>query len=199
MRTRTFPVAAAVTLLLGTFSACASPSEAPPVTQPTTRPTTRPLAATGAAQREFFFTYEATVTGLAPKQVARVWLPVPPSVDDQQATIDRWTVPDEHAIGIEPKYLNHVFYARAPAGPDGTVAISITYRVTRREVTGDTTTAAPSMRPGPKGALGNGPNPDANPLLLPDAHVPVGGKSLKLLRGRKLSNDRVARARVLYD
>src|SRR4051794_17264930 len=199
MRARILSAVAAVTLLLGTFSACASPLEAPPVTPPTTRPTTHPLAATGAARREFFFTYEATVTGLAPNQVARVWLPVPPSDDDQQAAIEKWTVPAEHAIGLEPKYLNHVLYTRAPAGPDGTVALSITYRVTRREVTGDITRPAPAVPPAPGGARGNGANPDADVWLLPDARVPVGGKSLQLLAGRKLPDDRVALARVLYD
>jgi uncharacterized protein (TIGR03000 family) len=34
--------------------------------------------------REFLFTYGATVTGLKPGQAARVWLPVPPSNEDQR-------------------------------------------------------------------------------------------------------------------
>jgi uncharacterized protein (TIGR03000 family) len=34
--------------------------------------------------REFLFTYAATVTGLKPGQVARVWVPVPPSTDVQR-------------------------------------------------------------------------------------------------------------------
>src|SRR5262249_1796265 len=34
--------------------------------------------------REFLFTYGATVTGLRPGQTARVWVPVPPSNEDQR-------------------------------------------------------------------------------------------------------------------
>ena len=34
--------------------------------------------------REFLFTYAATVTGLRPGQAARVWVPVPPSNEDQR-------------------------------------------------------------------------------------------------------------------
>jgi len=34
--------------------------------------------------REFLFTYGATVTGLKPGQTARVWVPVPPSNEDQR-------------------------------------------------------------------------------------------------------------------
>jgi uncharacterized protein (TIGR03000 family) len=34
--------------------------------------------------REFLFTYGATVTGLKPGQTARIWVPVPPSNEDQR-------------------------------------------------------------------------------------------------------------------
>src|SRR5262245_1803761 len=34
--------------------------------------------------RTFQFTYAATITGMKPGQDARVWLPVPPSDDDQE-------------------------------------------------------------------------------------------------------------------
>lgn len=199
MRARILAISAAILLLLlVSLTACGSPSSAPPVTQPTTRPRAA-AAAAGSARREFLFTYEATVTGLRPGQVARVWVPVPPSDEDQQAVIDKWTVPAEHAIGLDPKHLNHVLYARAPAGEDGSVPLSVTYRATRVEVTGDTTKPAPPAPRNPQGLRGNGPNPDADPWLQPDALVPVGGKPLELLQGRTLPDDRVALARVLYD
>jgi len=44
--------------------------------------------------REFLFTYGATVTGLKPGQTARVWVPVPPSNEDQRVRM----VPREQAF-----------------------------------------------------------------------------------------------------
>jgi uncharacterized protein (TIGR03000 family) len=40
--------------------------------------------ASAPRSREFLFTYAATVTGLRPGQAARVWVPVPPSNEDQR-------------------------------------------------------------------------------------------------------------------
>jgi uncharacterized protein (TIGR03000 family) len=37
--------------------------------------------------REFLFTYAATVTGLQPGQAARIWVPVPPSNEDQRVRV----------------------------------------------------------------------------------------------------------------
>src|SRR5689334_9292842 len=78
MQTSKFAPAVAFTLLFLSLSAFASPPPVLPVTQPAARPATRP---TVAPRREFFFTYEATVTGLTPGQVARIWAPVPPNND----------------------------------------------------------------------------------------------------------------------
>lgn len=197
MQTSKFAPAVAFTLLFLSLSAFASPPPVLPVTQPAARPATRP---TVAPRREFFFTYEATVTGLTPGQVARIWAPVPPNNDDQQSVIDQWTVPAEHSIGVEPKYLNHVLYCRAKAGDNGTIPLSVTYHITRKEVTGDITRPAPPVTNGAQASRANGPRPDADPFLQPDALVPVGGgKPRELLRGRTLPEDRVARARALYD
>jgi transglutaminase-like putative cysteine protease len=183
----------ALLLLIATGTAAVAAS---PATQPTTRP--QP-----AARREFLFTYEATITGLQPGQVARIWLPVAPSNADQQAVIDRWTVPPDHSIGRERKYHNHVLYARAAADNTGSIPLSVTYRVARNEVAGDITRPAPPPAPPPPGnpqaARPNAPDPDADPFLQPDALIPVTGKPLELLRGRTLPDDRVARARALYD
>ena len=44
-------------------------------------------------EREFLFTYRATVTGLKPGQTARVWLPVPPTNEDQSVAIVRKDLP----------------------------------------------------------------------------------------------------------
>ncbi|HEV3444329.1 MAG TPA: TIGR03000 domain-containing protein, partial [Gemmataceae bacterium] len=43
-----------------------------------------PAAQANAAKaRTFLFTYGGTITGLTPKQTARIWLPVPPRDEDQ--------------------------------------------------------------------------------------------------------------------
>src|SRR5690348_5454792 len=43
--------------------------------------------------REFRFAYQATVTGLAKGQMARIWLPVPPSNEEQQVKIVEQRLP----------------------------------------------------------------------------------------------------------
>jgi transglutaminase-like putative cysteine protease len=136
--------------------------------------------------RTFLFTYGATVTGLPAGQAVRVWLPVPPSNDDQQVRMVAWELPGASRSTREPKYGNDLLYLEARAGADGRVPLAVTYRVTRREVKAD-------LRK---------PVADADALarfLQPDARVPVGGKPLELLAGKPLPGDQVAAARVLYD
>jgi transglutaminase-like putative cysteine protease len=137
--------------------------------------------------RTFEFTYAATVTGLEPGQAARVWLPVPPSDDDQDVTILARKLPAEGRIAREPVYGNRVLYLEAKADAQGKVPLGMVYRVTRREV---------------KGEAGKGPKEDAGRIarfLQPDARVPIEGKPLELLKGKALPKDQEAAARVLYD
>ncbi len=136
--------------------------------------------------REFLFGYSVSVTGLKPDQTARIWVPVPPSNEDQQVNeIDR-KLPAPGQTGEDARFHNRILYTEARPGSDGTVKLSITYRVIRYEVRSDATT-----RP----SAGT-----VSPLyLMADARVPVGGKALKLIEGQTLPVDQVARARVLYD
>src|SRR5437867_11283414 len=83
--------------------------------------------------REFLFTYAAKVTGLTPNQVARIWLPVPPSDSDQQVSIAKKELPTRGTIGKETKYGNQVLYMEARANRDGQIPLSVTYRVKRNE------------------------------------------------------------------
>ncbi len=136
--------------------------------------------------RTFLFTYEATVTNLEPGQAARIWLPVPPTNEDQQAAISIQHLPSRISIGQEAKYGNHVLYTEGKASADGTVAVSITYRVQRREVRADSNDDG-------------GEVPELELFLKPDARVPIGGKTLALLEGRNLPRDQFEVARVLYD
>jgi uncharacterized protein (TIGR03000 family) len=136
----------------------------------------------GAKTRTFEFTYAATVTGLPPGKMARIWLPVPSSGDDQDVTI---LSPANAKTEREPQYGNQIYYVEAKAGPDGTVPVALTYRVTRREIRGERPATEDEVR--------------MARYLEPDAKVPVGGKPLELLKGKELPSDPLAVGRTLYD
>src|SRR5690348_11105381 len=81
--------------------------------------------------RTFLFTYSGAVTGIAPGERVRLWLPVPPSNDDQRAEIIRRDVPSAPQINDEPKSHNRVMFLEANARGDGSIPFSIVYRITR--------------------------------------------------------------------
>jgi uncharacterized protein (TIGR03000 family) len=144
-----------------------------------------PPRGAAVATRTFQFTYGATVTGLPPGKVARIWLPVPSSNDEQDVRMIRAELPSGNRLAREPQYGNQILYVEARPDAAGSVPLSVTYQVTRREVRGET------------------PNHDSGVqlarLLQPDAKVPIGGKPLELLQGRALPSEQTAVARVLYD
>jgi uncharacterized protein (TIGR03000 family) len=140
-----------------------------------------------ARSRTFLFTYAASVTGLKPEEKARIWLPVPPSNEDQDAKIESDKgLPEGYRLTEGKEYGNHFIYVEAAADKDGNIPFSVTYRVTRRELKGgsrdDMTTAAELAR-----------------FLEADALVPIEGKPLDLIKDQKLPNDQEATAKVLYD
>jgi transglutaminase-like putative cysteine protease len=132
--------------------------------------------------RDFLFTYQATMTGLQPGQAARVWLPVPPSNEDQDVRLVREDLPAEGHVATEPEYGNRILYVEAKANGQGKVPLSVTYRVRRKEV-------------------GEGQAADRNleRFLQPDALVPVGGKPRTLLAGKDLPRDQMQLGKFLYD
>jgi uncharacterized protein (TIGR03000 family) len=150
-------------------------------------PATAPVRAQAAdvAKRDFQFTYTVGVTGLEPGKTARIWLPVPSSDDDQDVRMVLTELPPGNRLTRETQYGNQLLYVEGRANAAGTIPISVTYRVTRREVRGES------------------PNTDNNlrlaRFLQPDAVVPVGGKPLELLEGKNLPKDPMALARTLYD
>ncbi len=145
--------------------------------------------------RTFRFTYAAVVTGLKPDQPARVWLPVAPSNDDQDATIVSKELGcgmvSDHAttggIGRDAEYGNEFLYLDAKADAEGRIPLKIVYKVTRREVKGDS---------------GKDVKENADLLaryLKADARVPIDGKPLELLDGKNVPKDQLAAARMFYD
>jgi transglutaminase-like putative cysteine protease len=144
-------------------------------------------AKVGAAKtRTFQFTYRTAVAGVPTGQTVRLWLPVPPSDKDQQVQIISKELPGESRLTREPKHGNQILYTEAKAGADGKLTATITYRIVRHEVKAD------------RGDQGLGADQLAF-YLQPDAKVPVGGKPLDLIKDKKLPEDQLAAARVLYD
>jgi transglutaminase-like putative cysteine protease len=136
--------------------------------------------------RQFLFTYQATVTGLEPGKSARLWLPVPPTNEEQEAALITKDLPTNFTIGSEPKYGNRMLYAELPANSAGTIEVAVTYRIDRKEVAADDQHKASDLE-------------NLRLFLQPDAKVPVGGKPLELLEGRDLPKDELQVGRVLYD
>lgn len=133
------------------------------------------------ASRNFELRYTAMIEGLAEGAEYRLWLPVPPSNAEQKVTIVDRKVPDGSRTTREAKYGNELLYATGK-GTNQPLEVAITYQVKRLEVRGEQS------------------SPDvARMFLKPDARVPVGGKSLKLLRGKNLPSDTTELARLLYD
>jgi hypothetical protein len=142
--------------------------------------------ASPAKTRTFAFTYSATAIGLAPGTSARIWIPVPATNEDQEVKIESKDLPGAEHIASEPKYGNQVLYVEGKADDQGNVPLAVTYRVQRREVRGDFQRQLV----------------DADmweTFLKPDARVPVGGKSLELIRGKEIPKNELEAARVLYD
>jgi len=139
--------------------------------------------------RAFFFTYAATVTGLKPGETARIWVPVPPVRDEQQVEVISKDLPGKKLFGRDPTYNNLILYMEAKADEKGKIPFQLVYKVTRREVrTGGT-----------KGIAKKEAAERIKRFLEPDKKVPITGKPLELIKGKKLPKDQVREGRLLYD
>jgi transglutaminase-like putative cysteine protease len=153
---------------------------------------TLPPALPGTAKppprsRTFQFTYDVTVTGLKPGQLARIWVPVPPAATDEQTvTIEKVAVPRGARTLTEPRYGNRMVYVKAKASAAGKVPLKMVYRVVRREVKGQTGKKSKDKAP-------------LERFLQPDALVPVDGKPLDLIKGKELPKGSLDKARLFYD
>lgn len=146
---------------------------------------TGPIKAVAATVpvRTFDFTYAATITGLPPGALARIWIPLPPSGEDQQVEVLERRLPASALAEHERISPSGVLYFESKAQADGTIPLSLTYRVTRHEVDEEDRNDAAS--------------PDR--FLQPDRLVPIGGKPASLLKSRTLPDDQIALAKLLYD
>jgi transglutaminase-like putative cysteine protease len=126
------------------------------------------------------------VTGLTPGKTARVWIPLPPSNEDQVAKIIAKDLPGKEQISTEPKFGNQILYVEGKADNQGMIPLSLTFHVNRKEVRGDFHKSPADMK-------------EITDFLKADKKVPVGGKSLELIRDRDMPADDAETARVLYD
>ncbi len=93
---------------------------------------TAPPGKPAVKSRKFLFTYASTLTGLEPGKKARVWVPVPPTNEDQDVRIVSRELPAEGKIDTEPKSGNRMLYLEAKADAEGKVPLKVVYEVTRR-------------------------------------------------------------------
>lgn len=134
--------------------------------------------------REFLFTYETTVTGLKAGQNTRIWLPMPKNSEYQTVKVVKYKFPSSGDPNPEPKYRNKILYVQARPNDSGMLHLSITYRILRKEIKGGTKTPVSEQ--------------EAEQFLKPDKLVPIGGKPLTLIEGKKLPQDQLALAKLFY-
>jgi transglutaminase-like putative cysteine protease len=137
--------------------------------------------------RAFEFTYVATVTDVKPGQTVRIWLPVPPSNEEQKVEILEKTLPVEGRIETAQAHGNRIFYLEAKANARSEISLRLKYRVKRRELTRD------------KPVKGGEDAKELARLLEANRRVPITGKPLELLKGKKVPADETAAARFFYD
>lgn len=137
--------------------------------------------------RTFQFTYAVTVADLQPAQTTRIWLPVPPSNDEQDVEIVAKDLPVDGQIRTERPHGNRMLFLEAKANEKGSIPIRMVYRVKRRELTRD--------KPIKSGEDAE----ELARLVKPNRRVPITGKPLELLRGKRVPTDEMEAARFLYD
>ena len=120
----------------------------------------------------------------------RVWLPVPPSNEQQTVEELESVLPAEGKTAIEPTYGNKILYFETKGPSSGRLEFTTSYLVQRREVRGlvdgrDKIKLSEKQR---------------NLFLSANRKVPLAGKQVSLLLdGVKFSIDPLTIARTLYD
>jgi uncharacterized protein (TIGR03000 family) len=149
--------------------------------------------AVAARTRTFLFTYKALIKELPPGVMARVWLPIATSNDQQAVEIVEQFLGDAQ-MSKEKEYGNTMAFFEAAPNADGQIPFELTYKVTRKEVRAGT-------------ADGSYPSLASNEKVLrylqPDSRVPIAGKPLEILQrnlgASGLPPAPLAAARVIYD
>lgn len=143
-------------------------------------------------ERHFLFTYAGAVKGVPPGKDASVWLPVAVSGPEQDVTIRSMNLPTATSFKrtTEKQYGNRMLHMVGTANADGEIPFEIVYQVRRKEVRTDLASNL-VVKPTPKENIAR--------FLEPDAKVPIVGKPIELLQGKKVPGDQFAAAKVFYD
>ena len=130
---------------------------------------------------------------MPPGAVARVWVPLAPSNDQQDVTIVEQFLGDAK-IGRDKEYGNTMAYFEAKPNKKGEIPFEITFKVRRKEVHTDLAG---------KLAVPVAAGENVARYLQPDTKVPIAGKPLDLLQASLTSDglrkDPYAAARTMYD
>lgn len=134
--------------------------------------------------RSFEFTYQAKLTGLAPGQNYRLWVPVPPNNEFQTVTLTSRKNLNRGKLTKESKFGNQMLYIEGPADEKGEADCSFTANITRKEVISEGSVP---------------PSAETEMFLQADRLVPIDGKPISLIDGKPLPADKLALGRLLYD
>jgi len=133
--------------------------------------------------RTFKFSYETTVAGLQPNQEARIWIPVPPSNDDQEVLATELSAATKPKSTRDPDFGNNIWYFVEKANAAGEIPLRVIHTIKRKEVVGETDKS-----------LSTG----LDKFLKADPLAAENGKHLKLLEGKKLPDDPMAKAKEFF-
>jgi transglutaminase-like putative cysteine protease len=151
-------------------------------------------AAQNVRTRTFEFTYVAEVRDIpSGTRTVSIWLPYPPSDENQQISDVRIHAPAPWRLTRDPEYGNQILYIRVEAPTDPLLRVEVRFRVQRREYI---------RRPGAvrTASLVEDSDPLLTRWLQPDRLVPIDG----WVRERALEVTRDARtdlekARAIYE
>jgi transglutaminase-like putative cysteine protease len=83
--------------------------------------------------RAFTFDYRVVVKDAPDGSQVRLWMPIPPSNEQQTVTIQRQELPADGTVGTEPKYGNKILFCETRATSDRDIIATMRYDVKRHE------------------------------------------------------------------
>ena len=143
--------------------------------------------------RRFHLRFGGTIRDIPVGAHVRVWVPIPPSNDDQRVERRAWKLPTCATTAADPVYGNKMLFFEMAGPKSGRITFETDYLVERREVHALTRRETrPSLDPAAR-----------KRFLAPNRLVPTTGRPVdvltRLLGERRLPEEPIKRARVLYD
>jgi transglutaminase-like putative cysteine protease len=142
-------------------------------------------------ERKFQLEYSVSISGLKPGEKVQVWLPIPPSSEDQSVEVLPGKFPVTPQTNTETLYGNKMSHFEMPAPDSGSVESKLAFQIKRKEVRG-----LPGERSSQPMTLSEA---ERKLHLAPNKKIPLTGRPLQLLEGTSLPKNSLALARVFYD